>query len=298
MIRQGPVDLHTHGIGRYDTRTGDPGDILRIAEIHAVAGTAAILPAIYPGPVAQMRTSMEAVRRAMQIQAARKRAGGEAAGPGGDGLRLGARILGLHLEGPFLNPARCGALAKEFFLRPGLSSLKELVSGYEDIIKIITIAPELPGGLKVIERCRTLGIRVNMGHSDATYREALDGKRAGATGITHLFNAMRPFHHREPGLAGLGLVDEELYIEVIADRVHLHPLTLELIFNRKRLDRIILVSDSVKNAGRKGSPVYKEGVLAGSGISLSGAFEVLGGIGVPEAEISEAAADNPVRYLS
>ena len=85
--------------------------------------------------------------------------------------------------------------------------LKELVSGNEDIIKIITIAPELPGALKVIERCAGLGIRVNMGHSDATYAQALEGKKAGATGITHFFNAMRPFHHREPGLAGLGLLE-------------------------------------------------------------------------------------------
>jgi N-acetylglucosamine-6-phosphate deacetylase len=108
-----------------------------------------------------------------------------------------------------------------------------VIDGYEDIIKIITIAPEIPGALKVIAQCSELGMKVNMGHSDATYQQAVEGKKAGATGVTHLFNAMRPFHHREPGLAGLGLIDEDLYIEVIADGVHLHPKTLELIFSRK-----------------------------------------------------------------
>ena len=101
-----------------------------------------------------------------------------------------------------------------------------------------------------------------MGHSDATYRQAMEGKKAGATGITHLFNAMRPFHHREPGLAGLGLIDEDLYTEVIADGIHLHPKTIELIFSRKRLDRIILVSDSVKGGKKGKDAVYnKDGVL-------------------------------------
>jgi N-acetylglucosamine-6-phosphate deacetylase len=137
-----------------------------------------------------------------------------------------------------------------------------------------------------------------MGHSDATYKEALKGKQAGAGGVTHLFNAMRPFHHREPGLAGLALVDEDLYIEVIADGHHLHPLALQLIFSRKRLDRIILISDSVKDAGGKRRPAYKKGVLAGSGITVADSFGILRALGVPEAEIAEAATDNPARYLS
>ncbi len=297
MIHQGFVDLHTHGIGRYDTRTHNPSDILRIAELHAAAGTDAILPAVYPAPVVEMRGNMEAVRQAMERQAERNGETREITNPSNASFRHEARILGVHLEGPFLNPERCGALDKAAFARPGLSSLRELVAGYEGIVKVITIAPEIPGALKVIERCRALGIRVNMGHSDATYKEAARGKRAGATGITHLFNAMRPFHQREPGLAGLGLVDEEVYIEVIADGFHLHPVTLELIFNRKRLDRIILVSDSVK--GTKGSnPAVNKGILAGSGITLLDSYKVLKGIGVPEAEIVEAATDNPKRYLA
>lgn len=280
----GVIDIHTHGIGSYDTRTETPEHIIRMASLYASAGTSAILPAIYPGPIDKMRKNLSAVREAMNQQDAT--------------IRGAARIFGAYLEGPFLNPEQCGALDKKAFIKPAVSSLKKLLRGYEDIIKIITIAPEVPGALKIIENCSELGIKVNMGHSDATYKQAVEGKNAGASGITHLFNAMRPFHHREPGLAGLGLLDEELYVEVIADGVHLHPKTLELIFSRKRLDRIILVSDSVR--GRKtgkGAVYNKQGVLAGSATPLGGVVGILKSVGVPDAEIIAASTDNPARYI-
>lgn len=290
-VFKGFIDIHTHGIGKYDTRTGNPEHILQMAALHADEGTGAILPTIYPDSIDEMRKNMEAVRKAMEIQ---KRT--EVKGPINEGYS--SLILGVHLEGPFLNPERCGSLDKTVFLKPAASSLKKLIAGYKDIIKIITIAPELAGALKVIEKCSELGIKVNMGHSNATYRQAVEGKKAGATGITHLFNAMRPFHHREPGLAGLGLIDEDLYTEVIADGVHLHPKTLELIFSRKRLDRIILVSDSVKGRKTGTCAVYnKDGVLAGSAITISGVVRRLKSIGIPDAEIVEASKDNPARYI-
>ncbi|GAB4412195.1 MAG: N-acetylglucosamine-6-phosphate deacetylase [Thermodesulfovibrionales bacterium] len=297
----GFIDLHTHGIGRCDTKTTNPDDILKMAELHGKAGTAAILPAIYSDTIDEMRKNMEAVRRAMEIQKARGK---------GQGVRIKdfrlttndyrlSTIMGVHLEGPFLNPLRCGALDKGSFIKPTLSSLKRLIDGYEGIIKIITIAPELSGALRVIERCRELGIRVNMGHSDATYKQALDGKKAGAAGITHIFNAMRPFHHREPGIAGFGLLDEDTYIEVIADGVHLHPETLKLIFSVKRHDRVILVSDSVKGAGRGRMPIYKaRGILAGSNITVAEAADVLKKIGISDAVIKKAGMNNPERYLA
>jgi N-acetylglucosamine-6-phosphate deacetylase len=278
------IDLHTHGIGKYDTRSGSPEHIVRMAALHAKRGTGAILPTIYPDSIDVMRKNIEAVRKAIELRESNKGAS--------------AHLLGVHLEGPFLSPARCGALERTGFIKPSLSSLKKLIDGYEDIVKIITVAPEIPGALKVIEKCAALGIKVNMGHSDATYKQALEGKKAGATGITHLFNAMRPFHHREPGLVGLGLIDEELYTEVIADGVHLHPKTVELIFNRKRLDRIILVSDSVKGAGTGKGAIYgKDGTLAGSATTIEGVVKILRSAGIPDAEIIEASTDNPARYI-
>jgi N-acetylglucosamine-6-phosphate deacetylase len=163
-----------------------------MAALHAKRGTGAIVSTIYPDSIDVMRKNMEAVRKAIDLQKSIR--------------GVSARLLGVHLEGPFLNPARCGALEEKGFIKPSLSSLKKLIDGYEEIIKIITIAPEIPGAIKVIEKCAELGIKVNMGHSDATYKQALEGKKAGATGITHLFNAMRPFHHVNSGLAGPALL--------------------------------------------------------------------------------------------
>ncbi len=285
MKISGFVDLHTHGIGRCDTRTYDYEDILTMARAHATAGTIVILPTIYSGSISEMRENLRAVRMAMDVQAKI------------DNGKSGAQILGVNLEGPFLNPVRCGALAKDTFIKPTIAALKKLIADYEDIVKVITIAPELSGALKVIEKCTDIGIRMNMGHSDATLQQAVDGKKAGATGITHIFNAMRSFHHREPGLAGLGLIDHDLYIEIIADGVHLHPQTLELIFRCKQPDRIIVVSDSVKGQKTAKGVVYEKGVLAGSGLTISGAVKRLQRLGISEAGIIRAAIDNPLRYL-
>ena len=307
MKKKGFIDLHTHGIGRYDTRTDNPEDILNMAKLHTKYGTSAILPTIYSSTIEQMRMNMEAVKKAMEVQrlrraqSSRSEFGVQSIEEKNSKFKIqnsklnsslithnSSLILGVHLEGPFLNSIRCGAQNKNSFIKPTISNLKKLIEGYEDIIKIITIAPELPGALKVIEKCVSFGIKVNMGHSNATYREALNGKKAGASGISHIFNAMRPFHHRELGLAGLGLLDEDIYIEVIADNVHLDKKTLELIFKVKSPDRIILVSDSVKTPHR---------ILDGSSITLSDAVRNLRKIGIPERVVLKAVVDNPKRYL-
>ncbi|MFN3479985.1 MAG: N-acetylglucosamine-6-phosphate deacetylase [Thermodesulfovibrionales bacterium] len=284
-------------MGSYDTRTSTPEDILKIAEIHGKNGVSAIVPTIYSDSIDRMRENMEGVRKAMEIQS--KEDMRQKAENRGDKTKITkpSKIIGLHLEGPFLNPLRSGALDKGSFLRPNLASLKKLIDGYEEIIKIITVAPELPGALKIIERCREIGFKVNMGHSDATYKEAIEGKRAGATGITHLFNAMRPFHHRDPGIAGLALIDDDLYIEVIADGIHLSQEVLKLVFNIKRSDRIIVVSDSIKGAGNKRKPLYKKGVLIGSTMVISEAANMLRQIGLSESIIRKALIENPKRYL-
>lgn len=284
MGQRGYIDLHTHGFGRYGTRDADPNEILKFAELQGKAGTAAVLPTIYSGPLNEMRADMEAVRKAMEIQKT------HLSGP--------ARIFGVHLEGPFLNPARSGALDRTSFMKPSVTSFRKLTNGYEEIIRIVTVAPELPGALSVIEKCVEAGIRVNMGHSDATFKEAGEGKRAGATGITHIFNAMRPFHHREPGIAGFGLMDNDMYAEVIADGIHLHRETLRLIFRTKNHDRILLVSDSVKGARRRGKAVRSgTGILAGSGIGLADSAVFLEEIGISASSAAAAGTSNPGRYL-
>ena len=275
--------MHTHGTGHLDTRAGSARDILQMAGLYGQAGVTAILPTIYPGKTDQMRRDMAAVKEAMEQQ-----------GPYDDNedrQEVAARILGVHLEGPFLNPERSGALEAASFLAPTSDNLAEVTGGFKEIIKVMTVAPELDGALGVIEQCVALGIRVSMGHSDATYLEADEGKRAGATGITHLFNAMRPFHHREPGLAGFGLFDPDVYVEIIPDGVHVLPEVVEMVFKLKPLERILFVSDSVKG------PMFRNGVLQGSKIMLPHAAHALGRAGIEPAAIQLALAENPKAYL-
>lgn len=274
------VDIHVHGAGDCDTRTRRQDDILRLAALHGERGTYALLPTIYPGPIEIMRENLGAVRRAVAAQ------------------RSGARIIGVHLEGPFLNTERCGSLDKKSFCDPSVDVLNRIVEDYEDMIKIVTIAPELPGALRVIELCREKGFLVHMGHSDATFEQAEEGKRAGATGITHLFNAMRGFHHREPGLAGFGLMDEDIYVEIIADMAHLHPQSLKMLFDMKSPAHILLISDSVKGQGWGAGPIRGAGgTLQGSGIALSDGVKNLTTLGVPLERALQFASDNPRRYL-
>ena len=274
------VDIHVHGADDCDTRTRRQDDILRMAVRHAERGTAAILPTVYPNALELMRENMGAVRRAMESR------------------RQGAEILGVHLEGPFLNPERAGALDGKSFADPSLDALTGLIEGFEDIIRVITIAPELPGALKLIEACRAKGILVHMGHSDASFEQAEEGKRAGATGITHIFNAMRGFHHREPGLAGFGLMDEDIHVEVIADLAHLHPQSIKMLLEMKPPGKIILISDAIKGAGWGSGPVRGPGgTLLGSGIALADAVKNLITLGVPQERAFQFASDNPRKYL-
>src|SRR4030042_3874939 len=129
------MDIHTHGIGGYDTRTTAEGDILKIAEIHGSCGVSAIIPAIYPAALHVMRGNMEIIKKAMKLQDARYKM--QDTKP--------AKIIGAYLEGPFLNPSRCGALNAGAFAEPAEYRLKELIEGFEDIVKIMTIAPEIKG---------------------------------------------------------------------------------------------------------------------------------------------------------
>ena len=289
MTAKKSIDIHTHGIGGYDTRTTVEEHILKIAEIHGSYGISEIIPTIYPATIKVMRENIMMVKKAMELQKTEDRS-----------QKTEAKIIGVHLEGPFLNPSKCGALNAITFIEPTEYKLKELIEGFEDIIKIITIAPEINGATKLIKKLTDKGIIASMGHSDATYAEAEAGFNAGARGITHIFNAMRGFHHREPGLAGFGLLNQDIYIEVIADPYHLNLKTLELIFKTKNHDRIIIVSDSVKEA----TPFTKSqgvtdthGKLLGGCMTIAESSKRLIEIGFDEDIIMKCITENPEKYL-
>lgn len=289
------IDLHTHGIAGKDSHSKDPAAYIEMADAYSSHGTSAFLVTLFPCPLTEMRAQMAAVKKAMEVQ-----------GPGPQSeIRSpkSATILGVHLEGPFVNPARCGALDSASFMGATRDNIAMLLDGFHDVVRIITVAPELPGALSVIEAASGMGIRVNMGHSAATFSEAAEGRRAGATGVTHLFNAMSPIHHREPGLAGFALTDDSMYVEIIADFVHVHKEIVRLALKCKPAGRVLLVSDSLgaaktPAAPSKGPLYMPDGAtLAGSGISLADAVANLVSLGIPEDESKRFAIDNPAAYL-
>ncbi|MCX5804814.1 MAG: amidohydrolase family protein [Proteobacteria bacterium] len=310
------IDIHTHGIGGYDTKTITVEHVLKIAEIHGSNGVSKILPAIYPGPIEDMRANMITVKRAMVFQSSESKFKSpeldnstfniQHSTFGADSYE-GAKIIGVHLEGPFLNPSRCGALNPLSFLNPTVDNLKRLTEGFEDMIKIITVAPELDGAIDLIRAAADMGIIVSMGHSDAAYQEAREGFHAGAKGITHIFNAMRGFHHREPGIAGFGFTNPHVYIEVIADPYHLHPETIKLIFKGKPPEKIIIISDSVKDTVKTGSRKTENGfqgvrdlrgILKGGAMTVVESARRLIDMGYEENIITNCISGNPEAYLS
>ncbi len=323
------IDIHTHGIGGFDTRSSTVDDLLKIAQIHGASGVAEIVLSIYPASIQTMRQQVELVAKAMRRQGhgswvtghgkanskservssetrtSDTEANGEVVDhpcpmPHAPCPDAGAaRILGAHLEGPFLNPAYCGALDPAFFIDPEQDAFRELVDGFENVIRTITVAPERRGAPAFIYKATERGIVVSMGHSDATFAEAEAGFNAGARGITHLFNGMRAFHHREPGLAGFALSDSNVYVEVIADPFHLRLETLKLIFKMKRPDRIIIVSDSVRatKAGGQGRITDASGRLQGGSMTIAESARRLVELGFDEGLITKMITVNPRQYL-
>lgn len=296
------IDLHTHGLFGRDSRSKYPTEYLKLAAIYKFHGTDGFLPTLFPGPLAEMRAQLAAIKAAMDMQDAHRLETWEKGGVGSEGY-TDALILGANVEGPFVNPAKCGGLDKGDFLEPTLDNLSRLMDGFEGIIRIITVAPELPGALKTIERLTEMGVRVNMGHSAATFEQAKAGREAGAAGVTHLFNAMSPMHHREPGLAGYALAEDKLYVEVIADMAHIHPEVLRLILRCKPPERVLLVSDSLAKAKMDGVPVngplyMPDGAtLAGSGITLGDAVKNIVSMGITLDTAILFASTNPRRFL-
>ncbi|MEG0383335.1 MAG: N-acetylglucosamine-6-phosphate deacetylase [Solibacillus sp.] len=161
----------------------------------------------------------------------------------------GAELLGVHVEGPFLSVKRAGAQPVEFMQPPSISLLErwhELSGGF---IKIMTIAPELEDGLAFVKQLRNLNIIASMGHTDATMDEVQTAVEAGVTQATHLFNQMRPFHHREPGVVGAALQEDDVFVELIVDFIHSHPKAVNLVYKVKGAKQIILITDAMRAKG-------------------------------------------------
>ena len=250
VVAPGFVDLHVHGGGGRSIDEGTAEAVLEVARAHARFGTTAMLATVHPAPRKECEASLRAAREAVGIDSP------------------GARILGVHLEGPFFNPSRRGAIRAECLEAPSLAVFDRLIAAAGETVRLLSLAPELPGALGIVRRCREMGIVVAVGHSDASHEEMIRGIEAGITHATHLFNAMRPAHHRDPGVVGTVLMRDDVTVELIADFHHVHPVMAGLVLRVKPHDKVALVTDAVTPAGATGAMMSFE--VAGRGAVVSG----------------------------
>ena len=271
-IAPGFVDLHIWG------------DPRRVASREVATGTTSFLTAIGPEPPELLAS--HAVQRSDVVQDAG-----------------GARCLGIHLEGPFLNPLRAGALASRWLRPPTSRELRQLVQHADGRLKLMTIAPEMPRGIETIRWCTRHRIVVSLGHSSANATVAQRAIKAGASAVTHIFNGMPSLHHRDPGLLGEALTDKRLMAMVILDGVHVKPVAFQLLVRCKGPQGVVLVTDSIRHQAHRhaaaGGAFYTSGgILAGSRLTMIQAVRnatVFGDLSLPDAV--RMATLNPARLL-
>ncbi len=235
IVAPGLVDLHVHGFGGYDPLEGRDG-LSNMAAALAAAGTTTFQPTLFPAEPELLGRQAEDVSHA---------AGRLARG-------RGARVAGVHLEGPFVNRDAAGALPIEDLAMPSADALRTIVgpsTGGGRGIRTMTLAPELDGAADLIGELARCGVRVSLGHSRANAAQARRAAQCGASGVTHLFNAMGPLHHREVGLAGFVLTDAALFAELIGDLVHVSREGIELALRARGPGGLCLVSDALRGAG-------------------------------------------------
>jgi len=293
-IAPGFVDVHVHGWGGHDAM-GDRDALDGMARALLRRGVTSFLPTAVTAPLDDLTAFAERVRSWMP------------SAPGD-----GAEPLGFNLEGPFLADARRGA-HDQMQLRAPADVSPETIETLTDGLRLLTVAPELAGATDLIGALSRAGVAVSLGHSAALVDEARKAFAAGASSTTHLFNAMSGFEHRSPGLAVAALLEDDAYVELIADGIHVHPTLWELITRLKPVDRLLLVSDAVPLAGtgdgrgRIGSlsvdvdgwrcTVVGTDTLAGSVIALDTAVRNVVATGVPLPAAVAAASRNPLALL-
>ncbi|BCY15246.1 N-acetylglucosamine-6-phosphate deacetylase [Actinoplanes sp. L3-i22] len=226
VILPGFIDLHCHGGGGHTFTTGDPVAARGAAGFHRSHGTTTMLASLVSSPFELMRSATLAYRALVD-----------------EGV-----LAGIHFEGPYLSAVRCGAQNPAYLRNPVMSEITEIIKIGEGAVRMMTIAPELDGALDAISHLRDAGVLAAVGHTDASYEQTHAGVAAGATVATHLFNGMRPVHHREPGPV-IGLLSSTATVELIADNIHLHPGMLAFAAGSAGPDRSILVTDAMDAAG-------------------------------------------------
>jgi len=294
VVAPGFIDIHVHGYAGYDAMDSDNASLQHISQYLASRGVTGFLATLQTAPQKELLEALRRVKHEMGRSIS------------------GAKVLGTHLEGPFINRNRIGA-QQNFVREPTQRQLEELYEAAEGTLKIVTLAPEVKGGLYAVKFLRERNIVVSAGHTDATYHEARQAFDTGVSSLGHFWNGMRGMHHREPGVVGAGLVDENVTVELIADCLHVHPTVLGLTVKLKGPEKVVLISDLIKPGGlpsgeyvldgrtfilENGLIKLPSGVIAGSSVGLDKAVHnMVERVGVSLPVAVQLATDTPARVL-
>ena len=304
FIVPGFVDMHIHGAGGRDLMEGTPDAVSAVSHFLARHGVTSFLATTV---TARLDRTITAVAGLAKIISAAERSQGSSENV------AGAQPLGIHFEGPFISPLRRGAHPASQIRKPSIEIAERLLAAAEGSAKVAVLAPELPRAPELQAFFQSRGLRVGLGHSNATFEEATRAIDGGATHAVHCFNGMRPFTHRDPGIIGAVLTDDRVSAELIADGIHVDPAAIRLLVKSKGLERVILISDGLSAAGMPdgkyrlgGFSIHvvggvcrtEEGALAGSTATLDATVRNLAAFTGESIQSCVACATlNPARLL-
>jgi len=267
----GFVDLLVHGGGGYGFSDENDDSFHKISEYFFKHGSTSMLGSLHAKPEKNLLSDLSRLAKYIKDNP-------------------NSNIKAIHMEGPYLNPVLKGAMNEDYLWKPSIESFNKMWEASEGLIKIMTIAPELPGALDVIREASFRGVVCSIGHSTADYETIDKAISNGAAHVTHIFNAMKQMHHREPSLITASLLRDELKIELIADKLHVHPAVMELLLKTKTSKGIILITDSIRAGGmhdgefqfsdqkvilNNNKATLVDGTLAGSTLTLDNAIKNL-----------------------
>ena len=291
LVLPGLVDIHSHGAAGEDFSDGNPEGLKKILQYEKRCGITSYCPTSMTFPKERLRQIFASIKGAQTEEE--------------------AKVVGINMEGPFLDPAKKGAHVEEWIAAPDAAFVRELNQDVDGLVRLVTLAPNMDGAEEFIKEMHE-EVCISLGHTAADYDCASRAMKLGAHHVTHLYNAMQPFGHRAPGLIGAAMDDPECMVELICDGYHIHPSAIRAAFRLFGPERVILISDSMRATGMENGTyelggqevtvkdrkaVLKDGTLAGSATNLFGCMCKAIEFGVPVDQAIFAATRNPARSI-
>ena len=291
LVLPGLVDIHSHGAAGEDFSDGNPEGLKKILQYEKRCGITSYCPTSMTFPKERLRQIFASIKGAQTED--------------------GATVVGINMEGPFLDPAKKGAHVEKWIAAPDVAFVRELNQDADGLVRLVTLAPNMDGAEEFIKEMHE-EVCISLGHTAADYDCASRAMKLGAHHVTHLYNAMQPFRHRAPGLIGAAMDDPECMVELICDGYHIHPSAIRAAFRMFGPERVILISDSMRATGvengtyelggqevtvKDRKAVLKDGTLAGSATNLYGCMCKAVEFGIPLEQAIMAATANPARSI-